>query len=96
MKTVLTQTELAERWGVSIRALTDWRNEGVIVPVKGIPVIRYSLDYIEELEGVEIERFSPLHKKKMEREIEALKEKCKQLEQVLGNILAESSKVISM
>lgn len=94
MKAVLTQQELAYRWGVTVKALTDWRNANVISPITGIPVIRFSKEYIEELEGVTIEKFSPLERKRMEIELEKLKHQNGELKKILGNVLSESSKII--
>lgn len=94
MKTVLTQQELAERWGVTVKTLTEWRNAGVLQPIKGIPVIRFSIDYINNIEEVTPDRFSPLERRKLEQEIEKLKHQNNELNKVLSNILAESSKVI--
>lgn len=94
MKTVLTQQELSERWGVTVKALTDWRNQGVLQPIKGIPVIRYSLEYIQEIEGATLEKFSPLERKRMELEIEKLKQEKEKLMSILSNVLSEASKAI--
>ena len=96
MKTVLTQKELAERWGLTPKAITDYRNVGILQTIKGLPVIRFSLEYIQELEGTTLERFSPLERKKMEMRIEELKTENEKLKGILGNILAESSKVIGI
>ncbi|MBB6622258.1 histidine kinase [Clostridium gasigenes] len=95
MKTVLTQKELADRWGVTVKALTDWRNAKVIQSIGGIPAIRFSKEYIENLEGITIEKFSPLERKRMELELEKLKSQNDELKRILGNVLAESSKIIS-
>jgi len=94
LKTVLTQQELSERWGVTVKALTDWRNQGILQPVKGIPVIRYSLEYIQSLEGTTLEKFSPLERKRMEIENEKLKQENEKLMSIVSNILSEASKVI--
>ena len=96
MKTVLTQKELAERWGLTPKAITDYRNAGILQTIKGLPVIRFSLEYIQELEGTTLERFSPLERKKMEMRSEELKTENEKLKGILGNILAESSKVIGI
>lgn len=96
MKTVLTQEELADRWGVSIKTIREYRLDGIIQPIKGIPAIRFSLEYIQEIEGVKIEKFSPLERKRMENEIQKLTEDNKKLKEILGNILSESSKIINL
>lgn len=95
MKTVLTQQELAERWGVTVKALTDWRNDKVLQPIQGIPAIRFSKEYIEKMEGVTLEKFSPLERKRMESEIEKLQNQNIELKKILGNVLTESSKIIA-
>jgi len=94
MRSVLTQQELSERWGVTVKALTDWRKQGILQPVKGIPVIRYSLEYIQTLEGTTLEKFSPLERKRMEIEIEKLKQENEKLISIVSNVLSEASKVI--
>ena len=94
MRSVLTQQELSERWGVTVKALTDWRFQGVLQPIKGIPTIRYSIEYIQQIEGTTIEKFSPLERKKMELEIEKLKQENERLMSIVSNVLSEVSKVI--
>ena len=94
MKSVLTQKELSERWGVTVKALTDWRLQGVLQPIKGIPVIRYSIEYIQEIEGTTLEKFSPLERKRMELEIEKLKRENERLMSIVSNVLSEASKAI--
>lgn len=92
----LNQKELAERWDVSEETIRNWRKDGVVQPIKGIPSVRFSMQHILELEGVKLEKFSPLLKRRMEREIEELKEENQKLKQILGNVLAETSKVIGL
>lgn len=96
MKDLLTQSELAERWQVTEESIRNWRNEGIIQTAKGVPVIRFTMQHILELEGVQLEKYSPLLKRKHEREIEELKEENQQLKKILGNVLAETSKVIGL
>jgi hypothetical protein len=91
---LLTQAELAERWKVTEESIRNWRNQGILQPVKGIPVIRFSVPYILEMEGVKLEQFSPLVKRRMEREVEDLKRENQRLKKIIGNVLAETSQVI--
>ena len=93
---LLTQEELAERWQVSKRAIENWRKQGVITPAKGVPVIRFTEKHILELEGVRLEKVSPLIMKRLEKENEVLLEENKQLKSILANIAAESSKLYLM
>lgn len=94
MKTVFTQQDLSERWGVTVKALTDWRNQGILQPIKGLPVIRYSIEYIQQIEGTTLEKFSPLERKRMEIEIEKLRQENEKLMSILSNVLSEASKAI--
>ena len=96
MKDLLTQSELAQRWQVTEESIRNWRNEGIIQPAKGVPVIRFTMQHILELEGVQLEKFSPLLKRKLERELEELQEENQKLKRILGNVLAETSKVIGI
>ena len=91
---LLTQAELAERWKVTEESIRNWRNQGILQPVKGIPVIRFSMPYVLELEGVKLEQFSPLVKRRMERELEDLRKENQRLKKIIGNVLAETSQVI--
>lgn len=94
MREVLTQQELAERWGVTVKTITEYRNEGIISPIKKIPAIRFALKDIQEIEGHRHEKFTLLDKKNLEKEMNELREENKRLKTVLSNILSESSKVI--
>lgn len=96
MKDLLTQSELAQRWQVTEESIRNWRNEGIIQPAKGVPVIRFTMQHILELEGVKLEQFSPLLKRRMERELEELREENQKLKKILGNVLAETSQVIGI
>jgi DNA-binding transcriptional regulator YhcF (GntR family) len=93
---LLTQRDLAERWQVSEQTIRNWRQEGIIQTVKGLPAPRFSMQHILELEGVKLEKFSPLLKKQMEKEIEKLKEENLKLKKIISNVLAETSQVIGM
>lgn len=95
MKPLLTKKELAERWQVSEKTIDAWRNEGIVKEVTGIPSIRFNLEHILELEGTKIESFSPIERKRLERELESIRKERDELRICLSRILAESSKVIS-
>lgn len=95
-KILLTKKELAARWGCTPKYIDNLRAEGVISTVKGLPTPRFNIQHILEIEGTKIESFSPLERRRLEREIQALREENQQLKGVLSNILAESSKVINL
>ncbi|AYO30220.1 histidine kinase [Biomaibacter acetigenes] len=96
MDRLLTQQDLAKRWQVSVRAIEKWRAEGILQPAKGIPAIRFTPEYIAELEGVELAKTSPLQVKRLEREIEDLRRENEELKGIIAKVLAETSKVINL
>lgn len=81
---------------LSVRAIENWRKDGTITPCKGIPAIRFSEQHIFELEGVKLDRMSPLERKKLELKNEKLQIENKNLKEIISKILAEASQVISM
>ncbi len=94
MDKLLTQQDLAERWQVSVRSIEEWRKQGVLQPAKGIPTIRFTPQYIAEPEGVELERFSPLEKRRMERELEELREENSRLKSIVMRFMTETAGLI--
>ena len=97
MKKLLTRGELAERWGGAVRTIANWENEKVIQRVDGIPLPRYTLEHIEAIEGIkDLNRFSPLERRRLENELEKTKKENETLKSILSNILAESAKVVGL
>lgn len=96
MDKLLTQRDLAERWQVSVKAIENYRQQGVITPVKGIPSIRFNPQHISELEGTKLEKFSPLERRRMENEIESLKQENEKLKGILSQTLANLAPVINL
>lgn len=94
MSQLFTRKDLAKRWQVAERTIDNWKREGIITPCKGIPEVRFSEQHIAELEGVTLEKFSPLERRRMEREIEALTAERDKLKNILSQILAVSSQII--
>lgn len=80
---------------MSIRTIENYSDEGIIVPVKGLKVTRFSLKQIEEIEG-DIPTTTTWTERKLQKRIDVLEEENKKLKGILSNILAESSKVINM
>ncbi|WP_138206394.1 helix-turn-helix domain-containing protein [Haloimpatiens lingqiaonensis] len=93
---LLTQKDLAERWQVSVRAVENWRKDGLITPVEGIPAIRFTPEHIAELEGTRIEKFSPLERRRMENEIQRLTQENEKLKGILSQVLANLAPVINL
>lgn len=91
---LLTVKNLANRWSKDEGTIRRYIAEGTLTPCEGVPGVMFHPKYISELEGVEVERFSPLEKRRLERENEELRAKYDNLKKVLTNMLAEASKVI--
>lgn len=96
MSKLLTKKDLAERWQVATVTIDRWINDKVITPVKGIPSIRFTEQHILELEGVKLEKVSPLMYRKLEREKEALEEENRRLKEIVRNVLVQVSPIISI
>lgn len=96
MVTLLTQQDLAKRWQVAVKSIENCRKDGIITAVKGVPGIRFTLEQIENIEVLKLERFSPLERKKLEMENEELRITNEKLKKIIGNILSESAKLIAL
>ena len=94
MDKLLTKNNLAERWQVSERTIDDYRIQGIVTPVKGLPCIRFNLQYIEKIEGNIPEKIT-MRERKLERELQEVIKERDYLRNILSNILSESSKVIN-
>ncbi|UZW13233.1 histidine kinase [Clostridium pasteurianum] len=80
---LLTQKDVAERWQVTTKAVENWRKDGILSPCKGLPVIRFDPQHIADLEGTKIEKFSPLERRRLERELEGWKLRAEKAEGAL-------------
>ncbi|HFD2043486.1 TPA: histidine kinase [Clostridium perfringens] len=96
MAQLLTQKDLAERWQMSVKSIDEYRKAGIIPTVEGIPAIRFNLQTILELEGTKLERFSPLERRRMEMELDEVKEENQKLKDILSNVLSNLAPVISL
>lgn len=88
MEPLMTKKDLAEHWKVSLSTIDNYIADGVITPVKGIPSIRFNPDYIRKLDGTPLEKFSPLERRRMQRENEELKAKLEKAEGALARAQA--------
>lgn len=66
---LLTKKDLAARWQVTERTIDQYRENGIIVPIKNLPCIRFNQQYIEKIEGRIPEKIT-LRERKLERELE--------------------------
>jgi len=86
MDKLLTKKDLAQRWQVSEQAIDDYRIKGIISAVKGLPSVRFNPQHIAEIEGTKLERFSPIEKKKLQRENEQLRLQLKNAEEIIAKV----------
>ncbi len=85
---LLTVRDLAIRWQCNEVTIRGYVSDGIIKPCKGVPGVKFHPEHIRKLEGVELEKFSPLEKQKLEREIEELKNTIKLQNETLRKIAA--------
>ncbi len=95
MTQLLTQKDLAERWQMSVKSIEEYRKAGIIPIVEGLPAIRFNLQTILELEGTKLEKFTPLERRRMERELNEIKEENKRLKNILSDTLRSLAPVIN-
>lgn len=93
MEQLLTKRDLAKRWQISEDTVDRYRKEGIITPVAGIPAVRFTLQHIMELEGTKPEKFSPLEKRRLEREVQTLKAENDQMRSAIAQILNTTAEV---
>lgn len=92
---LLTQQDLAKRWQVDVTTITNWRKEGIITPIKGIPSIRFTEQQILELEGIKLDKLSPLERRRLEKENEELKLENQKMKGIIARITAEATQIYS-
>jgi predicted site-specific integrase-resolvase len=92
---LLTQQDLADRWQVGYKTIGKWIRDGIIQPVKDLPVIRFTEQHIQELEGVKLDKMSPLERRRLEGDIERLKAENEKLRNVVSKVLAEVLKTVN-
>lgn len=90
---LLTQQDVAERWQVTVDTVTNYRKEGILQPCKNIPTIRFTEQHILALEGIRLDRLSPLERKRLEVENKQLKNDNERLRRTLTTIIVEANKI---
>lgn len=80
---LLTVEDLAKRWQVNERTIRKYIENGTLGPCKNVPGIRFNPVYIEELEGIEIEKHSSYEFRILEKNMEKLKMENEELKSIL-------------
>jgi DNA-binding XRE family transcriptional regulator len=91
---LLTKKDLAKRWQVSEQTINSYLTDGLIKPVKGIPSIRFNLQYIEKLEGIELDEHSPFEFRRLKRELEEVKQERDFLRKVVDEMNLVTAKAM--
>lgn len=81
---LLTVAELSIRWQRDEATIRRYVREGTLTPCEGVPGMMFHPEYISKLEGVELERFSPLEKRRLERELESATIENKRLKEIIA------------
>lgn len=69
---LLSVKDLSRRWQKDEKSIRKYVSEGVIKTCKGVPGVMFHPKHIAELEGVGLDKFSPLERRKMQQRIENL------------------------
>ena len=93
---LLTVRDLAERWQKTELTIRRYVADGILTPCKGVPGTMFAPAYIAKLEGIELERFSPLEKRRLENEINMYKKKYEDMKEIITNVLIEVSKIMKV
>lgn len=97
MDKLLTKKDLAEHWKVTTHSIDNWVKEGLITPCKKVPEdMRFAPKYIAELDGVQIEKFSPLERHRLERELEEWKIRALNAEGIIAKITSIGTSAIGL
>lgn len=91
-QSLFTIEELCERWNISRSTLDRWRKEKKIVPVSENP-IRFNYGDILKVEGTD--KMSAFERRRLEREIEELKEEIAELQGKNENIKKQLTSVMA-
>ena len=96
LEKLLTVKDLADKWQKDEGTIRRYVREGILTPCKGVPGTLFSIQYISELEGVEIDRFSPLEKRRLEKENLELKNENDKLKDILRQYQVLGCKALSL
>lgn len=71
---LLTVKDLADKWRCGERTIREYVADGTISPCKKVPGVKFHPAYIAECEGTVIKRFDSTERKRMQNEIDELKD----------------------
>lgn len=90
MQTVITLTELAERWGKSLNSIREMEHDGTLHRLPKMPGRSYSMAEVVQLEsiGPSAKGMTAWERRQKDEEIAGLREEVTQLRQRLASIMA--------
>lgn len=94
MEQLLTKKDLAKRWQVSLPTIDNYITDGILTPIKNIPSIRFNPKYIAEIEGIKLEKHSPLEWRRVERELEQWRTRAEKAESIIAKINITTTEVM--
>jgi transposase len=80
---LISVKDLSIRWQKDEGTIRRYVKEGILTPCSGVPGMMFHPNYIAKLEGVELERFSPLEKRRLENDIKILQQRVGNLSELL-------------
>lgn len=92
----MTKKDVAELLQISLRTLDEYVRKGVINPVAKLDCIRFNPQHIAEIGETKVEKFSPIERKKLEKERDEWQLKYESLKGCINNILPELLKTMNL
>lgn len=90
MQTVITLTELAERWGVAQNSIRNMEQDGKLHRLQYMPGCRYSMAEVYQLEsiGLAAKGLTAWERKQKDDEIASLRQQVSELQGRLAKVMA--------
>ena len=90
MQTVITLTELAERWGVAQNSIRNMEQDGKLHRLQNMPGCRYSMAEVYQLEniGLAAKGLTAWERKQKDEEIASLRQQVSELQGRLAKVMA--------
>ncbi|MCI5628259.1 MAG: transcription factor [Clostridium sp.] len=85
-QTLLDRQQLAERWGVTVRTIIKYEQQGIITRNPAFDKPKYYLEEIEKIDHYKPNPMSEMERRRLTREIEKLKNRNSTLESQLRKI----------
>ena len=94
MDEILTRSELAQRWRCSPSALDGLVKNNVIKPCRNLPGVKFKISDVLAAEETKFNPLSPMEKRRLEREKEALEKENRELRMTLADITMRANRFV--